>query len=232
MNLFISAIDTDMGKTMVTGLLAKSLLNNGFNAITAKLVQTGCQGVSDDILAHRRLMGTGLLPIDANGGTCPYLFGFPASPHLSAGLEGKRIDRLVLDDTLDALEKQYPLVLTEGAGGLMVPLTPDLLTIDYVATRKMPIVLVTSAKLGSINHTLLSLEVCKHRGVEVFAVVFNHFPKAPEAIVSESSNFIQNYLNCEFPDAVWAEIPQIDNMDELFVDDMFHPLVHKLKEHK
>lgn len=228
MNLFISAIDTDSGKTMITGLLAKSLLDKGFDVVTAKLVQTGCQGVADDIRVHRRLMGTGLLSIDGNGGTCPYVFGFPASPHLSARMEGKSVDPLVLDAALHSLELQYPLVITEGAGGLMVPLAPDLLTIDYVASRKMPIVLVTSAKLGSINHTLLSLEACTHRGIQVEGVVFNRYPSTHNTIAHESASYLKHYLSVRYPLATWDELPVFNDNNAMDVGGLFPNLIAKL----
>lgn len=209
MNLFITAIDTDAGKTMVTGLLAKTLKDAGRNVMTAKLVQTGCTEMADDIVAHRRIMGIEPTPQDMAGDSCAYIFPFPASPHLSAQLEGRAIDAGVLDGKLDLMEAHYNMVLTEGAGGLMVPLTADLLTIDFVAHRQMPVVLVTSAKLGSINHTLLSLEACKSRGLDVVGVVFNHYPVAPQVIFDDSRQTIQNYLRRYFPKATWDEVPLV-----------------------
>ncbi|MDD5728854.1 MAG: ATP-dependent dethiobiotin synthetase BioD, partial [Victivallales bacterium] len=80
---FIGGIDTDVGKTIVCGLLARYLRSAGISHISAKLVQTGCEDIADDIITHRKLEGIALLPEDRNQGTCPYIFKFPASPHLA-----------------------------------------------------------------------------------------------------------------------------------------------------
>ena len=78
----IGGIDTGVGKSIVSGLLARHLLDQGRVVITQKLVQTGCNGRPEDILLHRRLMGAGWHRLDEQRLTCPYCFPFPASPHL------------------------------------------------------------------------------------------------------------------------------------------------------
>ena len=80
---FISGIDTDCGKTMVTSLLARELYQQGINVITQKMVQTGSSEIADDLREHRRIMGIDLQKVDLDHTTCPYIFKFPASPHLS-----------------------------------------------------------------------------------------------------------------------------------------------------
>lgn len=81
--VFVSGIDTGVGKTVVTGLMARSLLRRGVHVATVKPVQTGNVGFSEDLEEHRRLMGKSL-PEDAQGLTAPQIFAFPASPHLAA----------------------------------------------------------------------------------------------------------------------------------------------------
>ena len=102
-HIFISGIDTDCGKTYVTGLLAKNLLNQGFKCITSKFVQTGCIGISEDILAHRKAMGIDLLPEDKDGTTCPFVYTFPASPHLSANIDQRPFE---IESIKQAISKQ------------------------------------------------------------------------------------------------------------------------------
>jgi dethiobiotin synthetase len=228
MNIFITAIDTDAGKSVVTGLLARELQLYGCNIITAKLAQTGCVSISDDIVTHRQLMGIDLLPDDENGSTCPYLFPFPASPHLAARLAGSTIKADVLHGTLNNLEANYQWILTEGAGGLMVPLSDSLLTIDFVSERKMPVVLVTSSRLGSINHTLLSIEACYNRQIDIIGVVFNHFPLNDELIANESVVYIKRYLTAKYPNATWAEIPVLNMLSHEYRDSLFSNLLARL----
>ena len=89
---FVSGIDTDAGKSVVTGLIARSLLHQGVNVITQKFIQTGCRGISEDILTHRRIMGIPVQDVDRDGTTCPYVMTYPASPHLAAEIDHLAID--------------------------------------------------------------------------------------------------------------------------------------------
>ena len=130
---FISGIDTDIGKTVATGIIAKQLLDQGVSIITQKLVQTGNDGCSEDIAKHRQLMQKNDLPEDSEGLTAPQIFKYPASPHLATRLEDTHLDLEKITSATQVLAERYDVVLLEGAGGLMVPLNTDLLTIEYVA---------------------------------------------------------------------------------------------------
>ncbi len=188
--LAVSGIDTGIGKSRVTGLLAKAMLQKGLEVITQKIAQTGCSGVAEDILEHRRLMGIALQDVDREGLTCPFLFSYPASPHLAARLEGTEIDLMKLRRATALLQERYDLVLLEGAGGLLVPLTPEHLFADYIRDEGYPLVLVTSPRLGSINHTLLSIEACLKRGILIRAVVYNRFPAFDPVMADDTREVI------------------------------------------
>ena len=162
---FVSGIDTDAGKSYCTAWLAKELANEGHRVITQKFIQTGNVGHSEDIDLHRRIMGTGYLPEDREGLTMPEIYSYPCSPHLAARIDGHPIDFDKIERATLELASRYDRVLVEGAGGLMVPLTEDFLTIDYVVQKHYPLVFVTSGKLGSINHTLLSFEAIRSRNI-------------------------------------------------------------------
>lgn len=207
---FITAIDTDAGKTIITGLLARYLKDHGRNVITMKLSQTGCEEVSEDILVHRRLMEMDLLEDDKIGLTCPYLFQFPASPHLAAEMEGIKIAEDKLDGAISAIQKKYETVLLEGVGGLMVPVNSELLVADFIQRHNFPVILVTSGRLGSINHTLLTLEVLKNRNMSLYGLVYNHYPVTEPEITADSAKVLKQYLGQYFPEALWAEVPVIN----------------------
>ena len=119
---FVSGIDTGVGKTVATGLMARFLRSRGIDCITVKMVQTGNVGFSEDLLEHRRLAGTGPLPEDAEGLTAPQIFAFPSSPALSASLEGRTVDLGAIDRAVAECARRRRVVLVEGAGGLAVPL--------------------------------------------------------------------------------------------------------------
>lgn len=206
---FISGIDTDAGKSVVTGVLARTLRSKGVNVITQKFIQTGCIGISEDILKHREIMGIEPQEVDKNGTTCPYVMTYPASPHLAAEIDRMNIDTHVIRRATEALSRLYDVVLLEGAGGLYVPVTRDYMTIDYVQDNNYPLILVASSKLGSINHTLMSLEVCRFRGIDVRYLIYNYFPNDSEQIRRDSITIFEKYIKENFPDCRILELPVI-----------------------
>lgn len=207
---FITGIDTDAGKTIVTGALARYLKHKGVNVITQKLAQTGCVGESEDILTHRNLMQTALFPEDRDGSTCPYIFSFPSSPHLAAAKEGKTIQPAVLTAATQTLSDQYECVLVEGVGGLMVPLNDDVLLTDYLQECGYPVLLVTGGRVGSINHTLMSLDVCFRRGIDVVGLIFNHFGAADPTITADTISVFRKRLHQYYPNAKMVGIPVVE----------------------
>lgn len=206
---FVSGIDTDAGKSIVTGVIARNLQRKGVKVVTQKFIQTGCTGISEDILKHREIMGIAPLEVDKNGGTCPYVMTYPASPHLAAEIDRVHIDPERIHNATEKLEQDYEVVLLEGAGGLYVPVTRDFLTIDYIQRYRYPLILVSSSKLGSINHTLMSLELCRLRGIEVKYVVYNDFPAESEWIKKDSVTIIRKYLEDYFPACTLLEMPVV-----------------------
>ena len=221
--LFISGIDTDIGKTYATGMIAKALLQQGVNVITQKLVQTGVAinpnsgviGIADDIIIHRQLMNLPLQPCDLNFTTCPYRYEKPASPHLSAALANETLNPEIITKSTQQLQQSYDAVLLEGAGGLLVPITEQLLTLDYIAEQDYPVVLVTSGRLGSINHTLLSLEAIKARGLTLHSVIYNHIhdnaAQTDDEIANSTIDYLKNYLARHYPNSYWLQMAQQTN---------------------
>lgn len=184
---FVSGIDTEIGKTYATGFLAKLLTEQGKKVITQKLIQTGNADISEDIQKHREIMGQGWFQEDHDKLTMPEIFSYPASPHLATRLDNREIDFQKIENATQTLAERFEIVLLEGAGGLMVPLTTSLLTIDYVAQHQFPVILVTSGRLGSINHTLLSLEALKSRGLKLKALVYNLKDESKDPLISQDT---------------------------------------------
>jgi len=153
-NFIVTGTDTGLGKTVFAAALAAAL-----KGIYWKPVQAGLAGETDSEIAAR-LSGGPVLPE-------LYRFKLAASPHKSVAAEGMKADpaKLVLPKTA------RPLIV-EGAGGLMVPLTPTTLYIDVFARWKIPLILCARTSLGTINHTLLSLEAIRARKIPLLGIAF------------------------------------------------------------
>lgn len=199
--IFISGIDTDAGKTYATAWLANRLIEKGKRVITQKFIQTGNEGYSEDIIKHRELMNTELFPEDKDFTTSPVIFSYPASAQLAARIDGKEIDLEAIRRSTSLLASRYDTVLIEGAGGLMVPITDSYFTIDYIANENLPTALVTNGILGSINHTILSLEAIKNRGIKLRYLLYNSYFDKDKTIADDTKGFISRYLKNHFPES-------------------------------
>lgn len=206
--LFVTGIDTDAGKSYATGWLAREIARSGKSVITQKFVQTGNREMSEDIDVHRRITGTGLLPADLLHVTAPVIFTYPCSPELAARIDGREIDFNIIEEATDTLANEYDVVIIEGAGGLMVPLKGDYLTSDYIRDHKLPAVLVTNSKLGSISHTLLALSGMAHSGIDIFAVVYNPYFDKDKIIAEDTRNYIRKWVINHYPDTLFLEMPE------------------------
>ena len=153
----VTGTDTDVGKTVFAAALAGAL-----GATYWKPVQAGFDpdGDSDRVARLAGLPQARILP-------AAYRLATPCSPHRAAAIDGVRID----PDRLALPAIEGPLVV-EGAGGVLVPITPDLLYADLFARWGRPVVLVARTGLGTINHSLLSLEALRARGVPVRGIAF------------------------------------------------------------
>lgn len=204
--LFVTGTDTDAGKSYATGWLACEIARAGSTVITQKLIQTGNHDMSEDIEVHRSIMGTGLLPRDLDHTTAPLILSYPASPDLAAKLDGVEVDYEVAARSTSILLKEFDHVLIEGAGGLMVPLKGDYLTIDYVRDHRLPIVVVTNGKLGSINHTLLTLTAAMQAGIEVALVLYNPYFDYDKVIAADTRQYLAKWIGEKLPGTPFTEM--------------------------
>lgn len=208
---FISGVDTDAGKTVVTGLMARYLQRRGVRVITVKLIQTGNPpGFSEDREKHRLMMGGISFPEDEEGLTAPQIFRFPSSPHLAASLEKRTVSVEAMRYAVKTASKRYEVTLVEGAGGLAVPLTENLLTIDFAREEKWKPILVTTGKLGSLNHAILSIEALTARKMKLAGTVYNEALDAPPEILADTFRMIKKYLELNGQKSFVVPIPKID----------------------
>ncbi|MDB9822739.1 dethiobiotin synthase [Deltaproteobacteria bacterium] len=158
--LFVSGTDTGVGKTLICAILMA-----GMRGIYWKPIQSGLDDMTDTEWVRDK---TGLSINHFHPET--YRFTLPISPHASAALDGVEID-------LEAFKSpeigESGNLIIEGAGGLKVPLNEQYFMIDLIKRLDSPVLLVSPSSLGTINHTLLSLEVLRREGLDVMGVVMN-----------------------------------------------------------
>ncbi|PID29077.1 MAG: dethiobiotin synthase [Candidatus Cloacimonadota bacterium] len=217
---FVSGIDTDVGKTYVTGILLKYLKSVNCNSLSIKPIQTGCKGISEDILLHRKISKSELTTFDEDLTTSPYVFKFPASPHLSSELEKIKIDSTHIEKSINKVAKSYDITLIEGAGGLFVPFFDTYTTIDFLkSNRDIGVILVTTPKLGSINHTLLSLYTLKNENIKIEGIIYNKFGDYDKVIAYDTFEKISQFIEKWKIDSPFIEVSDIEgdyNFSKIF----------------
>lgn len=169
--VFITGTDTGCGKTTFACALARSAHEAGRRVRILKPVETGCErGVPADALALALAAGDDA-PVER---LCPYRLELPAAPECAARAEGVAIEIGPIAAALARANADADLTLVEGAGGLLVPIAPALDMAGLVGQLRLPLVVVARAALGTINHTLLTLEAARARSLRVVGVVVDH----------------------------------------------------------
>ena len=174
--IFITGTDTGVGKTVVSTALALILKQSGNKVAVMKPVQTGTDsGGNLDIEFIQSVIETNY-PLD---NVCPYRFSHPLAPLVAANLVGERIDLERIKSCYYKLASIHDTVIVEGAGGLLVPLTDNYLMSDLASNLGLSLIIVTRPSLGTLNHTLLTVESAKARGLKVMGIIINQFPSYP-----------------------------------------------------
>jgi dethiobiotin synthetase len=179
--VFVTGTDTGVGKTTVSRALLGAAVARGLRAVAMKPIETGCCRVHGELIAS----DADALSKAANQRApyewcCPYRFEPPVAPSVAARQAGVRIEFGVIQRAHDALVTSSPdFLLLEGAGGLLVPVDDEGRTFaDLVQHFGYPVILVARDRIGVINHTLLTLEAARRRGIEVRGVVLNAVDEA------------------------------------------------------
>lgn len=186
---FVTGIGTGIGKTIVSAILTEKL-----NADYWKPIQSGDLDISDSLLIKNLFSNTKTVIHPER-----YRLSQPLSPHLSARLDGVEIS--IAD--IEAPETANALII-EGAGGLMVPLNNEELILDLIKNLKARVIVVSQNYLGSINHTLLTLEVLKANQIEIEGLIFNG------AANTETEHYIETYSKVK----VLGRIPKMSVIDK------------------
>lgn len=210
-HFWIVGTDTDIGKTLVTTYFMRYFQAKGENVIPYKPVQTGIiventKQYYGDTAFYQSFSEANLVEEHLNS----YSFKEPASPHYAAMLEGSVIKEEVILQHIKQLKSMYDYVICEGAGGLYVPLNEqrNYHFLHLIQQSQLPVVLVARTKIGTINHTLLSLEALKMKDISIVGIVFNAF----EGTEMERENIRAIGQITNLPSLV---IPKLENLSDL-----------------
>jgi dethiobiotin synthetase len=215
--VFVTGTGTAVGKTVVAAVIARSLAGEGKRVAVFKPAVTGLDEFAADgpishhigvFAAHRP---DHLVLRDAAGSAqvdeeiAPYRYGPPMSPHLAAELAGERIEPERLLSAARNAAADADALVCEGVGGLLVPLASDYLVRDFAADLGLPLVIAASPDLGTINHTLLTIEAARTAGLHVAAVVLTPWSDAPSTIEESNRETIS-----AFGDVPVETLPRLD----------------------
>ncbi|WP_158095164.1 dethiobiotin synthase [Gottfriedia luciferensis] len=174
---FITGIDTNIGKTYVTTQLIACLQRKGIDAVPYKPVQSGTVNLNDQMIGEDVAFYKEKLKLSEDFSYYnTYTLKTPVSPHLASKLENVFIDEHVILEKYKQLEEKHDVILVEGAGGIAVPIKENFGTIDLIKLLNLPVMIVTTLKLGTINHTLLTTEYLKSHNIDVKGLIINNVP--------------------------------------------------------
>jgi dethiobiotin synthetase len=199
---FVTGTDTGVGKTVVACALARGLRRRGFDVGVMKPVETGVGTDGPlDAMALQAAAGCG----DTLGEICPVALPLAAAPAVAATEAGIRIELSWLCERFKALAARHAWMIVEGAGGLLVPLSSAATMADLGAALDLPLVVVARGRLGTINHTRLTLEAARARSLPVAGVVVSHADGPLSAADSANLAALRAWLG----DRLAGELPPI-----------------------
>ncbi len=215
--IIIAGTDTDIGKTYVTATLASSLIHHGKSVSLCKPVQTGLASTqSDPDWIFERVEGiTRLSPEDEVIVKCD----FPASPEFACRLENKTLSVSTLAQQIrDVVTRCHTdFILIELAGGLLVPMNEKETNLDLIQTLGFEVVLVTQNKLGTVNHTLLSIGALEHANIPIKGYIINRCPTHPDRLSDDNIITLQKRISAP----CLATLPESQNLRNIPLNHFF-----------
>lgn len=189
--VFITATDTDAGKTYVSSLILRALRQERIDAVGFKPI---CCGGREDVLELHQASDEAI-SLDAMN---PIWLKTPAAPHVAAIFENKPIEPTLIKDSFNAVMQQSEVVVVEGAGGWMVPVNGMDYTIGHMAKDLgLPVILVVGNRLGALNHTILTIQSMRALGVEPVGLIFNNLIEELDTATITNKGIVEEMTGVE-----------------------------------
>jgi len=188
---FITGTDTDVGKTFVSAILLALLRQKGINVGYFKPIQSGGQEISGKLFSPDVQFVRRLNKIDDPDELInPYCLKAALAPKEAAKLENLIIEVQKIQAAYDSLHEKYDFLIVEGAGGVKVPLWHDVWVDDYIKQLDLPVIIVARPVLGTINHTLLTIDCLKAKNVDIAGFIFNFYPLSNAEFAKRNAEII------------------------------------------
>lgn len=195
--VFVTGTDTGVGKSVLAAAICAALAARGERVAAFKPVITGLDDPPSEWPPDHELLAGAANAGQSPEEVAPLRFGPPASPHLAAELAGERIEPALLLAAARAAAERADVLVAEGVGGLMVPITPGYLVRDLAVDLGLPLAIAARRGLGTINHTLLTVEAARAAGLEVKFVVLTPWPEEPTTIERSNRDTISSLAAVE-----------------------------------
>jgi dethiobiotin synthetase len=213
---FVTGTDTGVGKTVITVALIKAIVRLGFSVGGMKPIESGCLDESDILLpADGMFIRTASHMEEGIRHITPCCFRSPLAPLPASEIEGAPVDFEKIRKAFADLSRKYDIVVVEGIGGLLVPIAKDYSVIDMARDFDLPLIVVTKPTLGTINHTLLTVNYAIKEGLRVAGIVIN-YNQPPENSLAERTN--PELLGRISPVPVIGIFPHLKDMEGLTIE--------------
>lgn len=205
---FVTGTDTGIGKTCFTAGLASAMRNSGINVGIMKPFATGIPQKTGYKSEDVKILVEASGAKDDESVVNPYFFPIPASPYMAANKLKSVIDVSQVLDKFEKLQSLHDSVLVEGIGGIMTPILKDYCVADLIKDLNLEVLLVTSSRIGTVNHTLLTCDACRKYGLKTKGIIINNFDTAGYD-VDDLGTDLKNLSGID----VLCSIPHIDGCD-------------------
>lgn len=230
--LFITGTDTGVGKTMVAAGLVRLARRMGLDAVAVKPVETGCKVKEGELFPEDgHFLWEACERVITLDDCVPFRFALPAAPYRAAVVAGSRLYPQEIREHIEEVASRADLTAVEGAGGLFVPIHDTYCMIDLIADLGFPVLLVARSRLGTLNHTMLSLEALRHRGLSTVGILISFVEAQPgpeeEFVVGDMRRLISDIPVYSIPHFSEEVMHDPENIAAQLREIIPHPLLLK-----
>ncbi len=209
---FVTGTDTGVGKTVIAAAIIKVIRALGMSVCGMKPVETGCTRIGNTLYPSDGMFLKKAAAMEETiNHITPYCFETPVAPSLASEIEGNPVNVDSIVEEFQSLQERHDVVVVEGVGGILVPIKRDYFVLDLIRDLKLPLIIVSRPFLGTLNHTLLTVNYALKEGIKVSGIVIN-FTRPPDVTVAENTNPMMLQQLSQVP--VMGTFPHLENLED------------------